>query len=278
MVTYRGKLGVALSGGAAHGLAHVGVLKVLESERIPIHMIAGSSAGSIAGAAYATGLAAEEIELIARGMRWKDVYNITPSRMGLLSAKPLEEFLDRTLPVKRFERLKMGLRIIATDLRTGKAVSISTGELIPAIRASCSLPGLLPPVELEGRMLVDGGVSSGVPTQVLRREGVDIVLVSDVNYKVTRFAAPTNLFEVIVQSLYILSRQAVSGYIKNADLIVAPEVGGISWQQIECAGELIAAGEKAMRAQLPALRKLLTSRQLVRRVVGRLGGRRLERA
>ncbi len=267
-------MGVALSGGAAHGIAHVGVLRVLERERIPIRMIAASSAGSIAGALFAAGLPAEELALLVRALRWKDVYRFSPGRMGLLSSEPLAALLGRTLPVKRFERLKIAMKVIATDLASGKAIVISKGELIPAICASCALPGLLPPSQVSGKMLVDGGVTSGVPTQVLRRAGVDVVMASDVNYKVTSFAAPGNLFEVIVRSVYLMSRQAVSGYIEEADLVVAPEIGDISWQDLERADELMSQGQAAMEAQIPALKQLLSSRRLLRRVAGQWSRRR----
>lgn len=268
MPEYPRSLGIALSGGAAHGIAHVGVLKVLERERIPIRMIAASSAGSIAGALFAAGLPAEELAVLVRELRWKDVYRFSPGRMGLLSSEPLAALLGRALPVKRFDRLKIAMKVIATDLASGKAIVISKGDLIPAICASCALPGLLPPAQVSGKMLVDGGVTSGVPTQVLRRAGVDVVMASDVNYKVTSFAAPGNLFEVIVRSVYLMSRQAVSGYIEEADLVVAPEIGDISWQDLERADELMSQGQAAMEAQIPTLKQLLSSSRLLRRVAG----------
>ncbi|MEW6368544.1 MAG: patatin-like phospholipase family protein [Acidobacteriota bacterium] len=270
MQGYRRTLGVVLSGGAAHCVVHIGCLRVLEREGIPVKAIAAASAGSIVGAAFAAGVAMEQMARIVRDLRWKDLFRIAPSRMGLLSSAPLERLLDSLLPVKRLEDLKIPLLAVATDLGTGKATVISRGEIVPAVRASCALPGLLPPSIRSDRLLVDGGVSANVPTQVLRRRGVDIIMVSDANQGLTRFARPTNLFEVIVQSIYITTRKAVTPYIEAADLIVAPEIGQIGWQDLSRADEMLRAGEAAMERKLAELRALMMERRVIRRMVGKL--------
>ena len=152
----RPRVGLALSGGVARGMAHIGVLKVLEENGIPVDYIAGTSAGSLVAAAYAAGMTVDELTKLSRSLRWKDVGRVTISRLGVQSNARMEEFARALLPVKRFEELRIPLAIVATDLKTGSAVIITEGDVAFAIRASCALPGWYVPVTDEhGRQLVD---------------------------------------------------------------------------------------------------------------------------
>src|SRR5688500_7233928 len=176
------RIGLALSGGAARGIAHVGVLKAFAEFQIPIDYIAGTSAGSLVGAAYASGMPIADIEEMGRTLRWRDLGRMTMSRLGVQTNDRLENFLRDRLPVTRFEDLAVPLAVVATDLQTGTAVVMKDEGDIPfAIRASCAIPGWYVPVtDSEGRQLVDGGLVAGLPSSVARGMGAELVIAVDV--------------------------------------------------------------------------------------------------
>ncbi len=168
------KIGLALGGGFARGVAHVGMLKVLEREHIPIHCITGVSAGSIVAAAYASGTEVDEIGRIGCGMRFNDVARWTLCRLGLVESDRMAAFLQRLLRKFTFEEMRIPLGIIATDLGTGEPVSFrDTGDVILPIRASCSYPGLFQPIRHDGRLLVDGAMSYGGSGSACPEDGRD---------------------------------------------------------------------------------------------------------
>ncbi|MGH9452969.1 MAG: patatin-like phospholipase family protein, partial [Terriglobia bacterium] len=157
------RIGLALGGGFARGLAHIGVLKVLVENHIPIHAIAGTSVGSIVGAAFASGATPEEMREKARDIRWRSFARWTIHRLGMAKTDRMDEMLLQLFHTLRFEDLAIPLHILATDLVTGEPVIFTNGDLIPAVRGSCSFPGLFVPVEYQGHMLVDGALISSVP-------------------------------------------------------------------------------------------------------------------
>src|ERR1700732_3307242 len=169
-------VGVALGGGFARGIAHLGVLSVLEQEHIPVDFLAGTSAGAMLAIAYASGHPIHEIVAQARATRFKDFGNWRLSWMGLASNQKLEHYPRKFLGVTTFEDLKIPLAIAATDLGTGEAVYFSHGQLGPALRASCAYPGMFVPVEIDGRMLVDGFLAAPVPVDAARSMGADVVI------------------------------------------------------------------------------------------------------
>jgi NTE family protein len=151
-------VGIALGGGVARGMAHVGVLRELEKNDIPIDLIAGTSAGALAGACYAAGMTPDQIEELACNMSWSDLGRVTVSRLGFYNSERTESFLKKTLPVSRFEQTRIPLGIVATDLQAGKMVVFTEGDIPLAVRASCAIPCYFIPVMVNGRMMVDGGV------------------------------------------------------------------------------------------------------------------------
>ena len=169
-------IGLALGGGFARGLAHIGVLKVLEQEGIPIDFIAGTSVGSVIGAAYASGMSAKELEEIAALVRFKDFSRWTFSRFGLFSNDKMSIFLSKILRCKTFEELRIPLAITATDIITGEPAVFTTGGLVDPVRASCAYPGMFLPVNINGRLLVDGLLAYGVPAAPLRDMGAEKVV------------------------------------------------------------------------------------------------------
>ena len=253
----RPRIGLALSGGAARGIAHVGVLRALAEHEIPIDCIAGTSAGSLVGGAMASGLPLSEIEAIGRTLRWRDVGRMTMSRMGVQSNERLEHYLRARLPVTRFEELPIPFAAVATDLQSGTAVIMrDEGDLPFAIRASCAIPGWYVPVTDEhGRQLVDGGLIANIPSAVARSLGADIVIAVDVNAEGAKFLGPSlSIISVMVQSMLLVQRTAALHQLAEADLIIRPLVGQIRWDEMSRAEELIAAGYDAAIASVPEIK------------------------
>ncbi len=252
----RPRLGLALGGGFARGLAHLGVLKVLVENRIPIDALAGTSVGSVVAAAYASGCTIEGMLDEARATRWKDIARWTIPHLGFATNRRMEVTLRRVLRGSRFEDLSLPLAIVAADVSTGEAVTLRTGDLFTALRASCSFPGLFVPVEYQGRLLVDGAIVSSVPVEPLREMGVDHIIAVSLKTGSSRHT-PTNLFQVVGQAFQIASSLSQASWRKACDVIIEPDVGGFRWDDFDHADELILAGERAARQALPAVEALL---------------------
>jgi NTE family protein len=259
----RPRVGLALSGGAARGAAHVGVLKVLLANDVPVDCIAGTSAGALVGAAFAAGLTIDELERFALSMRWRDFGRMTLSRLGVQSNARMEEYVRAQFPVTRIERLRIPFAAVATDLDTGGAVVLKgEGDLAFAIRASCAVPGwYVPVVDESGRQLVDGGLVSLVPVTAARALGADIVIAVDVNHEGAKFlGASRSAFGVILQSMVHAQRSASAHEVRQADVAILPRVGHIRWDEMRRGAELVAAGEAAAREALPQIERLLAPR------------------
>jgi len=250
-------IGVALGGGFARGMAHIGVLKVLEEEGIPIRFVTGTSVGALIGAAYCSGLPLEDLEKVAHSCRFTTFARWTVSRYGFASNDRMVAFLTRTLRVKTFEELRIPLGVTATDFNTGEGVVFHSGSIIDPVRASCAYPGMFLPVEIRGRYLVDGMLSHPVPTRPLREMGAERVLAVHLRGTWAKGGAPRHLFDVIGQS-FAIAQDAMSGLWKSAaDVVVEPDVAGFAYDDFKRAGDLIRAGEVAMRQALPEVRKWL---------------------
>jgi NTE family protein len=256
----RPRLGLALSGGAARGIAHVGVLKVFAEEGLRVDCVAGTSAGALVGAALASGMSAEEIEAFGRGLRWRDLGRMTLSRLGAQTNAPMEEYIRKRFPFTRFEELPTPFAAVATDLLTGAAVVMrDEGDLAFAVRASCALPGWYVPVtDARGRQLVDGGLVANLPTSVVRSLGAEVVVAVDVNSDGAKFmGAPTSVIGVLLQSIVVVQRTAVEHQRQLADVVISPSVGHLRWDEMTRASEFIDAGVEAARAAIPSIKELL---------------------
>jgi NTE family protein len=251
------KIGVALGGGFARGMAHIGVLKVLEQEGIPVRIVAGTSVGALIGACYCSGLSIEELEKVARSVRFTTFARWTVSRYGFASNDRMMQFLNRTLKVKTFEELRIPLGITATDFNSGEGVVFHSGSMVDPIRASCAYPGMFLPVNIRGRWLVDGMLSHPVPTSSLHEMGADRVIAVHLRGQWTKDGAPRHLFDVIGQSFAIAQDQMSHLWRGAADVIVEPDVAGFAYDDFKRAGELITAGEIATKKVLPEIRKWL---------------------
>lgn len=253
----RPKLGIALGGGFARGLAHIGVLKVLEEEKIPIDYIAGTSVGSVIGAAYCSGISAKELEEIAGLVRFRDFARWTLSRYGFCSNDRMHHFLGRVVRCKNFEELKIPLAIAATDFVTGAPVVFRSGCILDPVRASCAYPGMFLPVTIDGRMLVDGMLGHAVPTTPLREMGADRVIAVYLSAHWVQMRGPRHLFDVIGQCFSIAQERMSTHWKKDADVVIEPNVDGVAYDGFDRAPELIRAGEESIRAILPQIRNWL---------------------
>lgn len=259
-VIARPRLGLALSGGAARGVAHVGVLKVFQEQHIPIDCIAGTSAGALVGGAYAAGMTIAQLEELGRTLRWRDFGRVTLSRLGVQSNARMEEYIRERFPHTRFEDLPIPFAAIATDLRTGAGVVLrDEGDVAFAIRASCAVPGwYVPVVDAEGRQLVDGGLVANIPSAAARALGADLVVAVDVNAEGAKFLGPAqSAIGILIQSLIVVQRTASLHQREVADVVISPAVGHIRWDEMTRAEELLAAGEAAAHAALHIVRELL---------------------
>jgi NTE family protein len=250
-------IGLALGGGFARGISHIGVLKVLEEEGIPIRMVAGTSVGALIGAAYCSGLSIEELEEVAHKVRFTNFARWTLSRLGFATTDRMVSFLTRTLKVQTFEELRIPLSVTATDFTTGEGAVFSSGSIIDPVRASCAYPGMFLPVEIDGRCLVDGMLSHPVPTHPLRRMGADRVLAVHLKGQWSKSCAPRHLFDVIGQSFAIAQDMMGPVWRSAADLVIEPDVAGFNYDDFKRADELMRVGELAMRRALPEVRKWL---------------------
>jgi NTE family protein len=250
-------IGLALGGGFARGIAHVGVLKVLEEEGIPVRMICGTSVGALIGASYCSGLSASELEEVARSVRFTTFARWTLSRFGFASNDRMVTFLTRTLRVRTFEELRIPLGVTATDFNTGDGVVFHSGPIIDPVRASCAYPGMFLPVNIRGRWLVDGMLSHPVPTRPLREMGAERVLAVHLKGQWSKDGAPRHLFDVIGQSFAIAQDKMSTLWRGAADLVIEPDVAGFAYDDFRRAAELVHAGEVAMRQALPEVRKWL---------------------
>jgi len=248
-------LGLALGGGFARGIAHVGVLKVLEEEGIAVRLMAGTSVGALIGAAYCSGLSIAELEEVAYKVRFTSFARWTLSRFGFATNDRMITFLTRTLRARNFEDLRIPLGVTATEFSSGEGAVFRSGSLIDPVRASCAYPGMFLPVNVDGRWFVDGMLSHPVPTVPLRQMGAQRVLAVHLKGQWSSKSAPRHLFDVIGQSFAIAQDRMSDRWRGAADLVIEPDVAGFEYDDFKRAGELLKVGELAMRQALPEVRK-----------------------
>lgn len=248
-------IGLALGGGFARGIVHVGVLKVLEEENIPVRYIAGTSVGALIGAAYCSGVTPDELEQIASRVRFRDLARWTLSRYGFATNLRMTSFLNRVLKVKTFEQLRIPLAITATDFTTGEGVVFRSGPLAEPVRASCAYPGVFLPVTINGRLLVDGMLAHSLPSKPVREMGADRVIAINLKSSWGTAEGPRHIFDVIGQCFAIAQNMNCAGARQCADLVIEPDVTGFRYDDFEHSPELVKIGEAAARAALPEIRK-----------------------
>jgi NTE family protein len=248
---------LALGGGFARGFAHLGVLQVFEENHIAISHIAGTSVGSILGAAYASGAPLALIMATCRTLRFRDIARWNVSRLGLASNHRLADLIERVFKSSRFEDLKIPMAVVATNLNTGEPVVFTEGSLIDPIRASCAFPGIFEPVEIGTRWLVDGGLTAPVPTRAAREIGARYVVGVSVGMQDGHDGKPSSIFQVVSRSVCAAQKHQLELWERHADLVIRPDVQSLAWDDFDRAEEAIEAGKIAATRALPRIRKLL---------------------
>jgi NTE family protein len=259
------KIGLALSGGGARGFAHVGVLKALVENGIRIDMVAGTSAGSIVGGAFAAGMSIEEIISMVTRVRWGNMIRPSLSTLGLLSNAPMGRFISREFPVHKFEEMPVPFAAVACDLATGvEIVQKDEGDIVRAIRASCAVPGVFAPIkQRDGTLLVDGGVVSPTPTEAVRALGADIVIAVDLMACGATFRTnPRSAIGMLFQSAMLLLRTASINQHYRADMVISPQIAHLRPDQISKRDEFIELGEAAAAESLNEIKKIIDKNQL----------------
>jgi NTE family protein len=252
------KVALVLGGGAARGFAHVGVIRVLEQEKIPINLIVGTSVGSLIGGLYAADPNSANLEWLAYSLEKDDLfdYSVVYSRMGPVQGDRLEKFVQTKARVKNLEQTKIPFFPVATDLYTGQTWVFEKGSLAKAVRASSAIPGVFQPVEIGGRTYVDGGVTNNLPVDVARARGADIVIAVSIQKKIDH-PQIGSLIDVILQAIDIMGRELVLYKCRDLDVLIEPNVGDVGMTDFSQKKRLMDAGMQAARQALPRIRKLI---------------------
>ncbi len=288
----RPKIGVVLGGGGAKGAAHIGVLKVLEEQKIPVDYIAGTSMGAIVGALYASGLSAAELEKVITAIDWKDVFsgepdrrdidyrrkredfdNLTGLQLGIKDGKIVapkglikdqkvnvlfETLMLHTSEINDFDKLPIPFRAVAADLETGERVVLKSGRLADAARASMSVPGAFPPIELDGRLLIDGGIVDNVPVDIVKEMGADIIICVDLDKPLETRKTVNRTLLILNQMIDIMMKKNVREQVKTLgpqDVYINPVLGSLGSSDFEKAAEIASLGEKAAREKIDSLKR-----------------------
>jgi len=257
----RPRVGIALAGGFARGIAHIGVLRVLREAGIPVDVVSGTSVGALIATGYCSGSSLEMMERVAHETKFTDFGRWTPSWLGLATNNRLELFVERMTPVKRFEELEKPLAIATTDINLGLPVYYHGGPIGPPLRASCAYPGLFVPVKYEGRTLVDGFLTALVPIEGVLLLGAELVIA--VYLEAGAVHEPRTFTDVLSRSFTIIQKHADFEWRKEADIIIEPDVAPFLWDDFSKTSELVRAGEEAALKALPAIRAALESKTVV---------------
>jgi NTE family protein len=285
------RIGLALGGGGARGLSHIGVLKVLEAHGVKVDVIAGTSIGALVGATYALDPQAALVEekaaaflaspsyeqsglelfkkkkaaenffgQVATFVKERLVINLAPSRPSLVGGWRLAKVAEYMLGGKTFAELKLPFACVATDLDTGEEVIYQTGSLPQAVQASMSIPGFLPPVYYRGRRLVDGAVRSPVPVQACRNLGADFVIAVDVSQSLNGVTETENVIDIIFRANTITNIVLTNALVQSAEIAIRPKVGHVHWAEFRDLKTLVAEGERAAQSAMPGLQRALEKR------------------
>ena len=262
----RYKIGLALSGGVAYGIAQVGVLKVLEKAGIRPDCIAGTSSGSLIAAGYAAGLSVKQLEALSIHTSWKQLFALRPSSVGLVSSEPIATYVRENFHVSDFSQLKIPLAVVATDICSGEEAVFTEGPLDRAVRASCSIPGVYGPVELAGCQLVDGGLAENVPVQALKSMGADLIIAVNVMGHPQVFKKASNLVQIMtrVWNFFIQQNRV---WRKKADVILEPDLRIFDLFDFSAVPDIIRVGEREAKSRLPEMKRAIKRRDSLRQKI-----------
>jgi NTE family protein len=252
------KIAVVLGAGASKGFAHIGVLKVLESHKVPIHMVVGTSVGSFVGSLYAYGYNPYELQTFAFSLQKDDMADYIIPDNGFIKGEKLENFVNQKVKYTSIDKFKTPFYAVATNIATGEEMVFGRGNPGKAVRASCSVPGIFNPVVIGDKSYVDGGVVSPVAIDVARRFGADVVIAVDISSSLSS-TAPAGTMETILQAIDIMYNKMSVIQLKNADVVIKPKVGYIGSSDFTKRHEAIMEGEKAANDAMPAINTLINN-------------------
>ncbi len=258
------RIALVLGAGASKGFAHIGVLKVLESNQIPVHMIVGTSAGSFVGSLYAYGYNAFQLQKMALLIEKQDIFDLAIPDNGFIKGELLERYINGMVMNTPMDKLRLPFYAVAANIQTGEQVIFGTGNTGMAVRASCSIPGVFRPVSISGNMYVDGGIVSPVPVHAARKMGADVVIAVDVSGGAGN-PKPESTIETILSSINIMYSQISNVQLSKADIVIKPDLGSISAADFSKRHEAIIEGEKAAIQALPKIRALVDKLKQERR-------------
>ncbi|NPU84002.1 MAG: patatin-like phospholipase family protein [Syntrophaceae bacterium] len=254
------RVAVVLGAGASKGFAHVGVLKVLEMNRIPVHMVVGTSVGSFVGSLYAYGYDAFTLQKMALMLERDEVVDLTLPSNGFVEGKKLENWVNRAVQNNPIERFRIPFHAVATNIQTGEEIVFGTGNAGMAVRASCSIPGIFKPARIAGQTYVDGGTVNPLAVDVARRYGADVVIAVDISGGVDR-SVPESTMETILKSIDIMYNRIALAQTARADVLIRPNVAGIGSADFTKRHQAILEGERAAQAALPQIQAILVRLQ-----------------
>lgn len=257
------RIGIALGGGAAKGFAHIGVIKMLEANGFKPEVVSGTSAGSVVGAFYASGMDAFQMQQHAVALDEASIRDVTLFNGGLVRGQKLQDYVNRMVGNRAFDRMKKPFAAVSTQLETGQRTVFVNGNIGQAVRASCSIPGVFEPVKIGRFYYVDGGVVSPVPVDAARQLGADFVIAVDISTRITG-KTPENLLGVVNQSITIMGQKLGQQEIARADVVIRPKVNDIGPADFEQRARAILEGEKAALAAMPQIRAKLAQMQQAR--------------
>ncbi|MCP1660847.1 patatin-like phospholipase family protein [Neisseria perflava] len=252
-------IGLALGGGASKGFAHIGIIKVLKANNIPVKVVTGTSAGSIVGSLYASGMSPDRLELEAEVLGKTDLVDLTLSTSGFIKGQALQDYINRKVGGKPIQAFPLKFAAVATDFASGKAVAFNRGNAGQAVRASASIPNVFQPAVISGRKYVDGGLSQPVPVTAAKGQGANFVIAVDISAKPSK-NTQAGFFAYLDQTLNIMSTSALQSELAKADVVIKPQVlelgaiGGFDQK-----ARAIKLGEDAARAALPEIKRKLAA-------------------
>ncbi len=258
------RIALVLGGGAARGFAHIGVIRALEQEKIPVDMVVGTSVGSLIGAIYAADMNSFDLEWTAFSLEKDDLFDYgilsAVTGMGLAKGEKLEAFVRNKVAAPNIESLKLPFAAVATDLNRGTRVVLDRGPVAKVVHASSAIPGVFNPVELQGRLLVDGGVIDNIPIDVAREKGADIVIAVDISENVVNFNI-TNIVDVMLQSVSIIMNENTKQKKRDADILITPPVGDVGMLDFSQKKRCMQAGIEAAQRAMPEIREKIEAWQ-----------------
>lgn len=251
------KIAVVLGAGASKGFAHIGVLKILEMNKTPIHLIVGTSAGSFVGSLYAYGYNAVQLQKIAITVEKSDIADLIFPDNGFIQGVKLQEYVNKMVNNTPLDKLKIPFYAVSTDVQNGNEIIFGKGDTGTAVRASCSIPGVFRPVKILDRMYVDGGVVSPVAVDAAKKYGADIVIAVDITASDSENQPPQSTIETLLQSINIMYSKLASSQLSKADIVIKPKVGYIGSADFDKRHDAILEGEKAAMDALPAINAII---------------------